>query len=197
MKRLNGIWEVTNLLSAFNFREAFLPSLKFWSSLTYSQALRILGLDAFVWSRAKIPLALWRWSSKNFCGQRSEVHYAPTSSWSRLVEWRDRRVEEFRMPWKPLCTLWPPTNGELLKTLERQRESEQSKNKIPAATKTLPVTQRDSPVLFTFHDSANMSRPSLILFKSKESWMLQGSRLFILVANTHLLSAMGDCCLWS
>lgn len=144
----------------------------------------------------RFHLALWRWSSKNFCEQRSEVHFSTTSSWPHFVSRERQKGPRIQNTLETTFHPVTPTHREFFLKYLSSREKVNRVEKFPAATKTLPVPKRDSPVSFTFHDSSSRLGPSLILSKSKESRLLQGSRFFILVAHTHLVSAMGDCFHW-
>lgn len=137
-------------------------------------------------------LALRRWSSKTFHGESSEVH---SSHFHQLLvaltEQRGRRVEEFRMLWKPLSTLFPHTNGELFKILEQQRESEQSR-KTSSCNKAITCSQKGLPCA--------VHLPRLVKYVGMRSNPVEiqgvlevlGSPVFILAANTHLFSVVGD-----
>ena len=106
---------MTNLLSACSSWEPFLSSV-ILELLTCLWALGVLLVDALVPSRTKIPPELSEDGVQTLWGQdlRSiPLHQLLVS----LSVWRNRRVEEFRMLWKPLSTLWPQT--ELFKMVEQ------------------------------------------------------------------------------
>lgn len=143
----------------------------------------------------RFPLALWRWSSKIPCEQRAEVHYTPTSSRPHFVS---RETEEYKNS-KKVETTFHSVHPQHMNSFLKHSSSKVKMNRVqnfPAAAKILPVPKRDSLVWFTFHDSSSILGPSVILSKSKDSWLLPGSRLSILVAHTHLLSATEDHLHW-